>query len=136
MLGNRNRLIALITLVVLAIAVGVGIKYTANSDQATTLSRRRNRSVAEQQVWASQHSFDTARQFTKWDNTRDEDRLAREALQTADHELDIAYTTALREAQLSPAPTSPQTKDLRSRIRQLNDDIKSANNRVVQLSAA
>ena len=135
-MGQRNRLIVLALLLLLAIAVGVGIKYTGNSDQATTLSRRRNRSVGEQQAWASQRSFETARQFTKLENTRDEDRLAQQALQTADHELDISYTTAMREAELNPAPASPQTKELRARIRQLNDDIKAANNRVVQLSAA
>jgi small-conductance mechanosensitive channel len=121
----------------LVVLVGVGLWFTSQGDQATSLSRRRSRTPGEQQVWASQRSLETARQFSKWtSNTRDEDRLAREALQTADDELDLAYTTTLREAQLNPAPASPQTKELRNRIRQLNDAIKAGNDRVVKLSAA
>jgi small-conductance mechanosensitive channel len=118
------------------VLVGVGLWFTSGGDQATNLSRRRTRTAGEQQAWASQRSLDTARQFSKWNNTRDEDRLSREALQLADDELDLAYTTALREAQLNPAPASQQTKDLRNRIRQLNDAIKAGNDRVVKLSAA
>lgn len=124
-------------LCLLLVLVGIGLWYTSISDQTTTLSRRRNRSQSEQQVWMSQRSLDTARQFAKWsNNTRDEDRLAREAVQLADDELDLAYTTALREAQLSPAPVSQQTKQLRGYIRQLTDAIKAGNDRVIKLSSA
>jgi small-conductance mechanosensitive channel len=124
-------------LCLLLVLVGIGLWYTSTSDQTTTLSRRRNRTQGEQQVWMSQRSLDTARQFAKWsNNTRDEDRLAREAVQLADDELDLAYTTALRESQLNPAPASQKTKELRAYVRQLTDAIKAGNDRVIKLSSA
>lgn len=133
---SRGRSFVLVALGLLTVLVIVGLWFTSKTDQSTSLSRRRNRTVGEQQAWASQRSFETARQFGKWTNTRDEDRLVKEAVQLADDELDLAYTTALREAQLDPTPPSPQTKELRARIRELNDAIKAGNDRVIKLSAA
>ncbi|HWR13635.1 MAG TPA: mechanosensitive ion channel domain-containing protein [Terriglobales bacterium] len=132
---SRVRTFVLVGLLIVAGAVTAGIWYTSKSDQNTTLAWQRSRNPAIQQVWASQRSFEAARQLARLAETRDEERLAREALQGADDELDLAYTTALREAQLNPAPPSEQSKELRARIRQLEDDVKAGNLRVIELSA-
>lgn len=132
---QRTNVIVLIALLLFAVMIGVGLWYTAVSNQATTLSGRKDRTTGEQQVWRSQRSFETARQFSKLANTRDEDRLARQAVQVADHELDTALTAAMRETQLNPPPAAPQVKEIRSRIQQLEINIKSANDRVVKISA-
>ena len=131
---NRQRSLALVVLTLLAIAAIVGVRFTSGNDQSVNLTRRRSPSPQEQRARASQRSLDAARELGKLATTRDEDRISRNAIQLADHALDLAFTTALREAQLNPATPNPQTQQLRNRIRDLEAQIKDDQTRVIKLT--
>ena len=134
---NRQRTSALILIVLLAVLAIIGIRLTSSSsDQARNTSRRRARTPQEQQARNSQRSFQTAQDLSKLVTSRDEDRLSRDTLQLADHDLDLAFTTALRESQLYPTNPSPETQSSRARIRDLQAQIKSDQTQVIKISAA
>src|SRR3954469_25896920 len=121
---NRQRTSALILISLFAVLAVVGIRFTSGTDQTVNISRRRSRTQQEQQARVSQRSFDTAFELSKLVNTRDEDRLSRDAMQLADHDLDLAFTTALREAQLYPSAPTPQSQAIRDRMHDLDAQIK------------
>ncbi len=134
---NRQRTSALILILLLVVLAIGGIRFTSGSaGQAQNTSRRRARSPQEQQARNSQRSFQTAQDLSKLVTTRDEDRVSRDALQYADHDLDLAFTTALRESQLYPTNPSPETQKARGLIRDLQAQIKDDQAQVVKLSAA
>ena len=134
---NRQRTAALILILLLGALAIIGIRFTsASSDLAQNTSRRRARTEQEQQARNSQRSFQSAQDLSKLATTRDEDRISRDALQLADHDLDLAFTTALRETQLHPSTPSPETQQARARIRDLQSQIKSDQSQVIKLSAA
>jgi small-conductance mechanosensitive channel len=78
----------------------------------------------------------TARQLAALADTGDEQDQAREALRLADHELDQAFATALREAEAPDqkgAATGPQ-QQLAGRIAQLETKIATGQEQVAQLT--
>ena len=75
----------------------------------------------------------TARQLAAMATTRDEIRYAREALRLADHQVDLAFAMALREAAEKPAEPTPQTKELFDRVKKDEGQVKAAQDEVDQL---
>jgi hypothetical protein len=67
-------------------------------------------------------------------DTRDEQDDAREALLLANQALDQAFATALREAQTSAVPVSPDVQQLTERIDKLKIDIAAGQKRIDQLT--
>jgi len=134
---SRQRTATLVLILLLAALAIVGIHFTSgSSDLARNTSRRRARTPQEQQARNSQRSFQSAQDLSKLAATRDEDRISRDALQLADHDLDLAFTTALRETQLHPTNPGPETQQARARIRDLQSQIKGDQSQVIKLSAA
>jgi len=76
----------------------------------------------------------TARQLAPEADTAEQQGLAREALRLADHELDQAYATALRQAAAIPLPTSGPLRELDQRITQLKAQLASDKDRIAQLT--
>ncbi|MGH9731370.1 MAG: mechanosensitive ion channel domain-containing protein [Candidatus Acidiferrales bacterium] len=74
-------------------------------------------------------SLQTAQQLAKVAVTSDEQQYAGEALRLADHEVDMAFSAALREATRHTAPLSTDAKALQARIvrRQARMDAEKAN---------
>ena len=118
----------LILLVVIAIAVLVGIKLTESADQPTAQKRRSNTSGMTRLV--SQQLYQTTQQLEKLVDTRDELRLVRNAQRLADNELDLAFASALRDAKVHPPADTSATKELRDRIKGLDDQIKFGQDQV------
>ena len=113
------------------VSIIVGIKLTDTSQ--TNVKRRTNPGM---QRLVNQQAFQSAQQLEKLVETRDELRLVRNAQRLADNELDLAFASALRDAKLHPAPDSPATKELRERIKGLDDQIKFGQEQVKQLTDA
>jgi len=83
-----------------------------------------------------QRLLQTAQQLASAADTPEEQVLAREALGLADHEVDQAFATRLREAAAAGAPKSGPLKDLADRIGQLQARIKSDQARIANLTKA
>jgi small-conductance mechanosensitive channel len=67
----------------------------------------------------------TAQKLAAFAVTPEEQELAHAALQVADHEVDLTYTSALRNATLHPAPLSPAMQTLVTRIDGIQDVVKA-----------
>jgi small-conductance mechanosensitive channel len=79
----------------------------------------------------------SARQMASVADTTDEQPLAAEALRLADHELDQAFASALREAAAaSPPPTNGPLKALDDRISQLKKRLAAEQARIAKLTQA
>jgi small-conductance mechanosensitive channel len=76
----------------------------------------------------------TARDMAALADTPDEQGDAREALRLADHALDQAFATALRQAQAPVTAVSSEEKRLTALIDKLKDDIAADQKRVDQLT--
>jgi small-conductance mechanosensitive channel len=78
--------------------------------------------------------LDTARQIAPLAETAAEQEFAREAQRLADHELDQAFATAVREAATAKPVTSAPVQQLNARIAQIRQHIAAGQQRVAKLS--
>jgi small-conductance mechanosensitive channel len=62
--------------------------------------------------------------------------LAQEALRLTDHEVDLAFTSALRDAAQHPPPLSPEAKEIQARLQKAEKALANDQAQVAQLSAA
>src|ERR1041384_2929066 len=126
-----RRLVAIGLLLLLAVAAIVGLRYTSAPDEIAQPNRRnanRPRLVDTQPLL-------TAQQLDKDASTREEGRYSRDALNLADHAVDLAFTSALRDARQPPPAEDANTKSLHDRIRHLEAQIKADEETIKKLSA-
>ena len=67
----------------------------------------------------------TAEQLAPLASTPEEQDFAVNALRVADHEVDLNFASALRNATQHPAPLSPAAKTLSTRIEDLQEQVKA-----------
>jgi len=90
-------------------------------------------STNEQAVAVDSQLLQTANQMAARAETADEQSAAREALRLADHELDQAFASALRQAAAYRPPTAGPLRDLAERVNQLKAQVAWDHLRVAQL---
>ena len=127
-----RRILAIGLLVLLAVAAIVGLRLTTAPDTITTSSRRPNRGYTR----VDTQSLTTAQQLDKVAVSREEGRYSRDALNLADHVVDLAFTSALRDAQFHPPAEDATTKALHDKIRQLEAQVKADEENVKKLTAS
>ncbi len=127
---ERPAFAALIVLIVLAV---VALVLTRESGQPTPASGQPQRAGADQPT-IDQSPLQTAQVLAQSASTAEERQFAQEALRLADHEVDLAYNTALREAGSHPAPLTPETRDIAARIKQLEALVKEEKDHVSVLT--
>jgi small-conductance mechanosensitive channel len=113
----------LFLLIVLAFA---GLIMTHDSGKPVT--RRAFRRLVDQKP------LETARSLATQASDTDEQRFAQQVLRLADHEVDLAFNVAMREAKEHPPQPTPETKELFTRLsrsqaqvtsdQQMIDDLK------------
>src|SRR5215467_6923114 len=81
-----------------------------------------------------QRLLQAAQQLASLADTHQEQVLAREALRLADHELDQALATALREAAASTPPPTGPLKQLADRIKQLKARLSADQEHIAKLA--
>ncbi len=122
-MAHRSRFYVFIVLVVIAAAIGAGLFFTTPKEQAAGSQSRTGRQITPMSKLVNQQPLQTAQQLDKLATTREEARYSRDAVRLADHELDLAFTSALRNARLHPAAETPETKQLNERVRKLQDQV-------------
>ncbi len=65
-----------------------------------------------------------------------ERQLAEEAIRLTDHEVDIAFTAALRDAALHPPPLSAEAKEIQARMQKAEHGLTATQAQIAQLDAA
>jgi small-conductance mechanosensitive channel len=109
-LHQRTFLIVLIALLVLS---GVGLLITSDLGNRVINGPNRLEGPQSEVDLAPIH---TAQALVPLASGPDEQGLARDALRLADHEIDIAFTSALEEAAAKPPATSPEIRAILERI--------------------
>jgi small-conductance mechanosensitive channel len=107
---QRTFVIGLIALLVLACA---GLLITSESGNRAIRGPDRQTSP---QAEVDLGPIQTAQALAPLASGPDEQGLARDALRLADHEIDIAFTSALEEAAAKPPATSPEIRAIVERI--------------------
>jgi hypothetical protein len=65
----------------------------------------------------------------------EERQVAEDALQLADKEMDLAFATALRQAELHPPTLSPEAKKIEARVQKSESAVAVDQAKVAQLTA-
>ena len=117
---SRGRQIALYSLAGLAVLTIVGLELT-NRPAGTNLPPPGN--LADQSIVVDEEPLTTARGLSNLPSTSDEEQLSAQTVRIADHEVDLAFASALREAQEQPPTENADTRDIIRQIRALQEQV-------------
>src|SRR5215475_6155717 len=135
--------IAAVVLLVLLGATGYGILHT--EPPAVTLpttalngsqAHETGDDAAPSQPTVDQSPLKTAQELATLVTLPEERPHAQEALRLADHEVDIAFTAALRDVTQHPPQLSPEAKQIQARLQQSERSLASDKAQIAQLTAA
>jgi small-conductance mechanosensitive channel len=112
-----------ITAIVLLLLVGVaivGIVWTRplpniEEDTSAQSPSSRHKTTVAKHPLVDQRPLETARRMAAFASTPDEQALAHEAEKAGDHEVDLTFFDAIRNAQQNPPPLSPAAKAIAER---------------------
>jgi small-conductance mechanosensitive channel len=115
-------------LLALVIAAGVGLVLTRQSAQlGNEVSRRRRPPIVDETPLA------TARALAALATDRDEQRFSQQALKLADHEVDLAFAAAMRDATEHPDSPTPEVKALFDRVSKTQATVNSSQQTIDRL---
>src|ERR1700722_905887 len=132
--------IAGVVLALLLIAVAYGIFRTRTvaptvpTNSATTEGGAKTPSGQPQIV--DQTPLKIAQQLAPLVTLAGERQLAEEAIRLTDHEVDIAFTAALRDATLHPPALSAEAKEIQARMQKAEHGLTASQAQIAQLNAA
>ena len=132
--------IAGIALALLLIAAAYGIFRTqpvppSVPTVATTSTGNAKTAPAQPQV-VDQTPLKIAQQLAPLATLPGERQLAEEAIRLTDHEVDIAFTAALRDATLHPPALSSEAKEIQARMQKAQRGLAASQAQIAQLNAA
>ncbi len=132
--------IAGILLALLLIAAAYGIFRTRTTMPAVPTNSAAaeggaKTSTAQPQV-VDQTPLKIAQQLAPLATLPGERELAAEAIRLTDHEVDIAFTAALRDATLHPPALSAEAKEIQARMQKAEHGLTASQAQIAQLNAA
>jgi small-conductance mechanosensitive channel len=128
--------VAAIGLVALLGAVAYGLFRTGQPTSAPTTSTKPAPGTAAQAPIVDQTPLLTAQRLVQMPTSAEEKPFAEEALRLADHEMDLAFAAAVRDAEENPPVLSAQAKEIGTRLQEAEKALKADKVRVAQLTAA
>ena len=126
----KNLPVLLLGLLLIASAIG----YYATRDAEIARPATKATNPGQQASLMDQRLLQTARQMAATAETADERAFAEEAARLADHELDQAFATALREAATEAASLGPALQKQAARVAQMKAKVAREQDRVNQLT--
>ncbi|HVB34236.1 MAG TPA: mechanosensitive ion channel domain-containing protein [Patescibacteria group bacterium] len=114
--------VALLALVGLSV---VGLELTRAPSATSFLRANRGKQSGASSTPVDQTPLLQARRLAALAVTPQEQSLSNQAVQLADHEVDLAFAAALRNAAAQPAPTTPKTLQLQRRVKQAQAQVDS-----------
>ena len=134
---DRMNTIQKISTAVLTIALAAAVYglVRAGSAQNPASSRSAKKGVSQAPL-VDQSPLKTAQQLTQLADTPEEQEVAKQALTTANREVDSAFAQALRETALYPPPLSAEAKEVQQRLQRAQRSLQADQNKVKQLTGA
>jgi len=131
---NRSEKTVLAVLSVLLIVALGAVVYTREWSNYQEELHRIERTNTESSQLVDTHPLDTAQQLAPVAVTPEEKGFAQEALRLGDHSVDLAFAAAMRDATENPAPLTPETRDLLSRIKKSEARVMADQSAVAQFT--
>ena len=131
---TSQRLI-LLSLLALMVATLVGLILTGVSPDRLAEIRRRRAAIAHQKERVDQSSLEIAQALAALGGTPAEQDLAQNAVRLADHELDLAFASALRTVSGQTGSLSGEAGTIQARIQRIQTDIRANQEKVKRLTA-
>ena len=121
------------------VAVGIaGLVLTRDTGQVVTgggtLANKDSEKEPAKPPLVDERPLQTARSLAALADTPEEQQLVRRALKVADHEVDLAFTDALRHATEQTVQLTPELKELYDRQSKADAAVKSDLDRTAQLT--
>src|SRR5882757_7630992 len=129
--------IAGVVLALLLIAAAYGIFRTAPTAPAVpTLANSNAKASPAQSQVVDQTPLKIAQQLAPLAVLPGEREFAEEAIRLTDHEVDIAFTAALRDAALHPPALSAEAKEIQTRLQKAEHGLATTQAQIAQFNAA
>jgi small-conductance mechanosensitive channel len=125
-----------VVLVLLLAASVFGLLRTGQPASSQSVAGVANSAATAQAPLVDQSPLLTAQLLAKMPNSPEEEPFAKEALRLADHQMDLAYAAAEREAEERPPALSAQAKEIQARLKSAEDTLDADNALVARLTAA
>ncbi len=124
--------VLLVILLGLAGAVIVGVFLTRDLSD-TTLSPKAG-AGAKAAPLVDQRPLEWARRIATLATTPEEQKFAQEAVRLADHEVDLAFTDALRNTSQTSGPQTPEVRAIEARIREAQAAVNAGEDEIKDLT--
>jgi len=132
---KASQKLILLSLLALMAATLVGLILTGVSPDKLAEIRRRRAAVAHQKELVDQSSLEIAEALAALAGTPAEQELAQNAVRLADHEVDLAFTSALRTASGQSGGLSGEAGTIRARIQRIQTDLAANQEKLKRLTA-
>ncbi len=129
--SGRLTLYGLSALLIAALIGFVLTRQTAGPDQ---LRQNAGKLEPTQAKLVDQSPLLTAHSLADVASTAEEQQLSAEAVRIGDHEVDLAFTSALQQAEQHPPVENRETEDLNTRIRLLESRLQTVQEQVGRLT--
>ena len=126
--------IGAIVLIALLVACGYGL-WATNAPATPVRASQAAPSSAAGMPHIDQSTYLTAQRLARLATTPEEQPLAQAAVQTADHELDLAFAAALRHLEAHPPPLSPEAAKIEQRLEAAHKELATRTETVKRLTA-
>ncbi|HXN95797.1 MAG TPA: hypothetical protein VN879_14930, partial [Candidatus Acidoferrales bacterium] len=127
--------VAAITLLVLLGAAAYEFYRTGRPSSVPAPSAKMASSRQSQGPIVDQTPLLTAQRLAQMPTSAEEKPLAEEALRLADHQMDLAYAAAERDAEAHPPALSAEAKAIEERLKKSEDALDADNDLVTRLTA-
>jgi small-conductance mechanosensitive channel len=128
--------IAAILLIALLGAVAYGLFRTGQPASVPTINTVAVHGEAAQGSIVDQTPLLTAQRLAQMPTTSEELPFAQEALRLGDHDMDLAFAAAVRDAQEHPPLLSAEAKEIEARLQQSEKAVEADKAEVARLTAA
>jgi small-conductance mechanosensitive channel len=129
-----QKILAVVLVALLGASV-VGLLRTGQPPGTPAAGQAANGAGAAQAPLVDQSPLLTAQRLAKMPTSAEEQPFAKEALRLADHQMDLAYAAAERDAEEHPPALSAQAKEIQGRLKSAEDALDADNALVVRLTA-
>ncbi len=133
---KTKRKIAAIVLLALLGAVAYGLFRTGQPASAPTIHTEAAYGAAAQGPIVDQTPLLTAQRLAQMPTTAEELPFAEEALRLGDHDMDLAFAAAVRDAQEHPPVPSAEAKEIEARLQQSERAVEADKAEITRLTAA
>jgi small-conductance mechanosensitive channel len=120
-------------LLILVVAAAIALVLTGRSGQAAPAGPA-NSASDQQSTLVDQRPLQSARKLAALVSTPEEQRISRDTLRLADHEVDLAFAEALRDAQEHPEKPTAEMRELSQRVDKTQSVVKADEARVHALN--